>query len=61
MSTHLIKIDDMIEKIAQNGVFNTLDLKSLYHQVSMRPSDKPYSGVEDSGVASFQRVIDQII
>lgn len=30
-------LNDMIEKIAKNGVYSTLDLKSAYHE-AQRPS-----------------------
>ena len=72
----LPNIDNLVSKVAQYSVFSTLDLQSAYHQIPIRPKDKPFTAFEASGglyqfwrilfgvtngVAAFQRVIDQII
>ena len=69
-------IDDMANKVAQFSFYSTFDLKSAYHQVPIRDSDKPYTAFEaagrlyqftcipygvSNGVSAFQRAIDQII
>ena len=60
----------MVNKIAQNRVFSTIDLRSAYHQVPLKDEDKPYTAFEargnlyqftclpfgvTNGVACFQR------
>lgn len=70
------RIEPMIEKISSYVVFSTLDLKSAYHQIPIKETDKMFTAFEacgnlfqfrripfgvTNGVSCFQRVIDQII
>lgn len=72
----LPKISDLINEIAQFRIFSTIDLKSAYHQVRIKDSDKKYTAFEangglyqftripfgvTNGVACFQRTIDTLI
>ena len=72
----LPRIDDTVNKIAQYRVFSTIDLRSAYHQVAIKDTDKPYTAFEadgklyqftripfgvTNGVASFQRIMDSLI
>ena len=72
----LPRIDDTINAIAQYQVFSTIDLRSAYHQVSIKESDKPYTAFQagnalyqftripfgvTNGVACFQRIMTDII
>ncbi|XP_054712929.1 uncharacterized protein LOC129222440 [Uloborus diversus] len=72
----LPRIDEIISKVSKFEVFSVIDLKSAYHQIPILETEKPYTAFEASGklyqftrvpfgvtngVASFQRVIDQII
>ena len=72
----LPKIDETISEIAKYRVYSTLDLRSAYHQVAIKPVDRPYTAFEangrlyqfkripfgvTNGVASFQRIMDKII
>ena len=65
-----------MDEIAKYRMFSTLDLKSAHHQIAIRPRDKLYTAFEANGrlyqfrripfgvrngVASFQRMVDQII
>ena len=66
----------MIGKIAKYHMFSTLNLRSAYHQITIRHRDKLYTAFEangrlyqfrripfgiTNGVASFQRIVSQII
>ena len=66
----LLRISDMVNKIAQYRVFSTIDLRSAYHHVPLKEEDKPYTAFEargnlyqftylpfgiTNGVACFQR------
>lgn len=42
----LPRIDATVNKIAQYRVFSTIDLRSAYHQVSIREEDKPCTAFE---------------
>ena len=72
----LPRIDDLVNEVAQHNFFSTLDLQSAYHQVLLQENEKLYTAFEaggklyefnripfgvTNGVASFQRVIDEII
>ena len=72
----LPRLDTMAEAISKYKYYSTLDLKSAYHQVAIKDTDKPYTAFEacgnlyhfkripfgvTNGVASFQRTIDGII
>ena len=72
----LPSIEEIINKVSQAKFFSTIDLKSAYHQVPIRESEKQYTAFEangrlyqfrripfgvTNGVAAFQRVVDGII
>ena len=72
----LPRIDDLVNKIAKYRVFSSIDLRSAYHQIKIKDAEKPYTAFEalgklyqfkripfgvTNGVASFQRIIDNII
>ena len=72
----LPNLDELAHKVAQFSVYSSYDLKSAYHQVPIRDSDKPYTAFEASGrlyqfnripfgvtngVAAFQRFMDNVI
>ena len=72
----LPNLDELAHKVAQFSVYSSYDLKSAYHQVHIRESDKPYTAFEASGrlyqfnripfgvtngVAAFQRFMDNVI
>ena len=45
----LPRINDQINAIAQYRVFNTIDLRSAYHQVPLKIQDRPYTAFEANG------------
>ena len=70
------RIDSMIEEISKFQFFSTLDFKSAYHQLPLRPEEKPFTAFEaagnlyhfkrvpfgvTNGVSCFQRVVDSVI
>ena len=72
----LPRIDDLVNNLAKYKIFNTLDLKSAYHQIKIPLEEKQYTAFEadgklyqfcrvpfgvTNGVSVFQRVIDGII
>ena len=72
----LPRLDKMAESISQYQFYSTFDLKSAYHQIPLKDSDKEYTAFEacgnlyhfkripfgvTNGVAVFQRTIDNII
>ena len=72
----LPRIEDIVNEIAHYRIFSTVDLTSAYHQVAISPEERKYTAFEaagslyqfcripfgvTNGVASFQRVIDDII
>ena len=42
-------IDEFVNKLAQYRVFSSIDLKSAYHQVPLKDSDKPFTAFEAEG------------
>ena len=72
----LPRIDDTVNQIPQYRVFSTIDLRSAYHQVRIKESDKPYTAFQagdalyqftripfgvTNGVAFFQRIMAHLI
>ena len=72
----LPRLDKMAESISKYKYYSTFDLKSAYHQIPIKKSDKEYTAFEacgnlyhfkrvpfgvTNGVAAFQRTIDNII
>ena len=72
----LPRIDDMINNLAHYRVFSTFDLKSAYHQIPIKETDKHYTAFEangnlyqfcripfgvTNGVAVFQRLMDKLV
>ena len=72
----LPRIDDMINKLSPYKVFSTYDLKSAYHQIPLKESERKYTAFEGlgdlyefrvlpfgvtNGVSSFQRIINDVI
>ena len=45
----LPRIDDMVNNLAAYKVYSTFDLKSAYHQVPIKESDRKYTGFEANG------------
>ncbi|GCB73973.1 hypothetical protein scyTo_0003057 [Scyliorhinus torazame] len=72
----LPRISDMVNQIAQYRVFSTVDLKSAYHQLPIRPKDRQYTAFKadgrlyhflkvpfgvTNGVSVFQREMDRMV
>jgi len=72
----LPRIDEVINKVAQDTFYSPLDLKSAYHQVPLAPEERPMMAFEadgrlfqycrlpfgvTDGVSAFQRVMDDFI
>ena len=70
------RIDGIVNKLSKYQVFSTFDVKSAYHQIKIKESDKIYTGFEangrlyqftripfgvKNGVAAFQRKMDGIV
>ena len=70
------RIDDILTKVATNSFFSTIDLRSAYHQVPLKPADYKLTAFEACGklyefkrlpfgctnaVAIFQRTMDFFI
>ena len=50
-------IKDIVNQIAQYAVYSTIDLRSAYHQIKIKPQDKPYTAFEANGrLYHFNRV-----
>ena len=45
----LPQIDDMVNTLAKYKLFSTFDLKTAYHQVSIKGYDMKYTGFEANG------------
>jgi len=69
-------IEDLVQKIAKNKIFSTIDLKSAYHQIPLCEEDRKYTAFEAAGtlyqfrrlpfgltnaVAVFQRIMIDLI
>ena len=69
-------ISDLVNQIAQNNIFSTVDLRSAYHQVLLKPEERPFTAFEangrlyqfrrlpfgvTNGVSIFQREMDDIV
>ncbi|XP_064117671.1 uncharacterized protein LOC135223096 [Macrobrachium nipponense] len=73
----LPRIEDMVHDLAKYKVFSTFDLKSAYHQISIKESERKYTAFEGAGklfqfcripfgvtngvVAAFQRAMDKLV
>ncbi|XP_076033649.1 uncharacterized protein LOC143020786 [Oratosquilla oratoria] len=72
----LPRIDTMVNELSAYHVFSTFDLKSAYHQIPLKESDKKYTAFEanghlyqfcrvpfgvTNGVAVFQRTMDKLV
>ena len=72
----LPRIDDMVNDLAAYKVYSTYNLKSAYHQVPIKESDRKYTGFEangrlyqfcriafgvTNGVAVFQRAMHKMV
>ena len=72
----LHRIDDQINEIAQHKYFSTLDLTSVYYQISLAIEDRPFTAFEangkiyqychlpfgvTNGISAFQRIKDGVI
>ena len=72
----LPKIDEIVNKVANDCFYSSLDLKSMYHQVPLLEREKPFTAFEAMrklyqyrrlpfsvfiGASAFQRVIDDFI
>ncbi|XP_076037194.1 uncharacterized protein LOC143022734 [Oratosquilla oratoria] len=44
----LPRIEDMVHSLAKYKVFSTFDLKSAYHQISIKESERQYTAFEDT-------------
>ena len=72
----LPRIDDYVNDLAKYNYFSKIDLKSAYHQVSIREEDKKFTAFEangglyqfkrmpfgvTNGVPCFQRIMDEFV
>jgi hypothetical protein len=72
----LPKMDEIALKVSQYKVYSALDLRSAYHQIPLRESDREYTAFEadgklyhfkripfgvTNGVSAFQRVMDELV
>ncbi|XP_064083977.1 uncharacterized protein LOC135199749 [Macrobrachium nipponense] len=72
----LPRIEDMVHDLAKYKGFSTFDLKSAYHQISIKESERKYTAFEGAGeffqfcripfgvtngVAAFQRAMDKLV
>ena len=73
----LLRIDKMVNDLTIYNVFSTFDLKSVYHQIPVKESDRKYNNAfEDNGglyqfckinfwitngVAVFQRAMNKLV
>ena len=69
-------ISDLLNQIAQNNIFSTVDLRSAYHQLLLKPEERIYTAFEangrlyqfrrlpfgvTNGVSIFQREMDELV
>ena len=45
----LLRVDEIVNKIAKFKYYSTIDLKSAYHQIPLREEDRPYTAFEGDG------------
>ena len=45
----LPKIEELVNKVAQYKIYNTVDMKSAYRQISISDKDKLYTAFEVDG------------
>ena len=72
----LPRVETIVEKVAKNSVFSTIDLRSAYHQIPILDTDREFTAFEacgklyqflripfgvTNGVPCFQKAIDGII
>ncbi|XP_068245363.1 uncharacterized protein [Palaemon carinicauda] len=72
----LPRIEDMVHDLAKYKVFSTFELKSAYHQIRIKESERKYTAFEGAGklfqfcripfgvtngVAAFQRAMDKLV
>ena len=69
-------MDELALKVSQYKIYSALDLRSAYHQVPLRESDREYTAFEadgklynfkripfgvTNGVSAFQRIMDELV
>jgi len=47
---HLPRIDEVINKVAQDIFYSSLDLKSAYHQVPLSQEERPMMAFDAGGI-----------
>ena len=72
----LPNIEDLVNKVAQDKYYSSIDLRQAYHQVPLLPEERRFTAFEaagrlyqynrlpfgvTSGVCAFQRAIDAFI
>ena len=47
----------IVNRVAENHYFSKIDLKSAYHQIPIKPADRPYTAFEEEGnLCQFSRL-----